>query len=186
MELKNPETPFSHTVHVGGLQAPEAQASALCQHMVWKQGTGGSSRPERRGWGSTTHSLKSERGMQGVERLLRDGWASRGLQLAQRGPSEQGLWDRCRAPPLHSGFLHVRCSQRTDTMSDNSTDNARILSKLGNAAEDTTQTPIRMAPQISSSNSHEDITSVLTKQSVTGAEHQLFVTHCPRLVKTWR
>ena len=184
MELKNPETPLSHTVHVGGLQAPEAQASALCQHIVCEQGTGGSSRPERRGWGSTTHSLKPKRGMQGIERLLRDGWASRGLQLVQRGLSEQGLWDRCLASPLHSGFLHV--VPRTDTMSDNSTDNARILSKLDNAAEDTTQTPKRMATQISSSDSHEDITRILTKQSVTGTEHQLFVTHCPRLVKTWR
>lgn len=67
-ELKNPETPVSHTVDVGGLQAPEAEASALCQCMLREQGTGGSSRrpPERGGWGSTIHSLKSERGIQGI------------------------------------------------------------------------------------------------------------------------
>lgn len=112
MELKNPETPLSHTVHAGGLQAPEAQASALCQHMVREQGTGGSSRPERRGWGSTTHSLKPKRGMQGIEWLLRDGWASRGLQLAQRGLSEQGLWDRCLASPLHKRLPTRRSKDR--------------------------------------------------------------------------
>lgn len=98
-ELKNPQTPVSHTVDVGGLQAPEAEASALCQYTLWEQGTGGSGRPERRGRGSTTHSLKSEHGIRGIWKLLRDWWASRGLPLAQRGLSAQGLWDKCLAPP---------------------------------------------------------------------------------------